>query len=702
MTDSSNPEPAMARLDADSLDFPMPTPAPDEAAFAVLEPSSRPSARAPADPAFDAFFRSMLNGSSDCIEILRPDGTLESINARGLQLKEIDDFAPLRDKPWVSLWPDDARERSQRAVDAALAGRHARFEAICPTARGNLKHWEVTVSPVPDAAGAVEWLVSVARDVTPRVIAERSLDAAIRERDTKRDNKRDAPTGLAQSEKMEAIGKLTGGVAHDFNNVLQVIGGNLQLATQHARDDAKLMRRLESAHEAVERGAMISSQLLAFARRQPLEPVAIDVGRLLLGCADALGRALGESIELDIETANNLWNTLADRHHLQSVIVNLALNARDAIDGAGKLTVVASNAQVDTDRGLGDELIAAGDYVMLTVSDDGCGMTPAVLERAFEPFFTTKLDGRGTGLGLSMAYGFLRQTGGAIHLESAIERGTTVTLYLPRTLEEETLAVDTSNEPVTGGTETILVVEDDPDVRATAVDMLLQLGYRVQQASDAQSALTMLESAGTPFDLLFSDVVMPGPVTSVELARRAKETMPSIAVLFTSGYTENVIVHKGRLDPGVALISKPYRRDALARKVRAMFRDKDAPRGETPSALRVLIVEDDVNTRDATRELLQLLGAEVSSVDNAEAALALFHTQRFDVLVTDVRMPGMSGIELARAAKGVQPALRVVFASGYGAGIAAELDDDMSNATLLPKPFDLDALEKAVFFSDDA
>jgi PAS domain S-box-containing protein len=704
MTDSSNPEPAMARLDADSLSY-SPTQAPDEAAFAVLEPTAntsvRPSPGSPADPAFDAFFRSMLNGSTDCIEILRRDGTLDSINPRGLHLKEIDDFTPLRGKPWVSQWPDEARELAQNAADAALAGRHSRFEAVCPTARGNLKHWEVTVSPVPDAEGEVQWLVSVARDVTPRVVAERSLDAAVRERETQA-GRRDTHTGLAQSEKMEAIGKLTGGVAHDFNNVLQVIGGNLQLATQHAHDDAKLMRRLESAHEAVERGAMISSQLLAFARRQPLEPVAIDVGRLLHTSTDTLRRALGESIELDIAIADGLWNTLADRNHLQSVIVNLAVNARDAIDGAGKLAIAASNAHFDADRALGDELIPAGDFVMLTVSDNGAGMTPAVLERAFEPFFTTKPDGRGTGLGLSMAYGFLRQTGGAIHLESAIERGTTVTLYLPCTLEEETLALDTANEPVTGGTETILVVEDDPDVRATAVDMLAQLGYHVRQASDAQSALTMLESADARIDLLFSDVVMPGPVTSVELARRAKQTIPSIEVLFTSGYTENVIVHKGRLDPGVALISKPYRRDALARKVRAMFRDKHAPRDETPEPLRVLIVEDDVNTRDATRELLQLLGAQVSAADNAQAALALFDAQSFDVLLTDVRMPGMSGIELARAAKRVQPALRVVFASGYGAGIAAELDDDMSGATLLPKPFDLDSLEKAVFIRADA
>jgi len=218
------------------------------------------------------------------------------------------------------------------------------------------------------------------------------------------------------------------------------------------------------------------------------------------------------------------------------------------------------------------------------------------------------------------------------------------------------------------------------------------------QTSDAQSALIVLDS-GAHIDMLFTDVVMPGPVRSVELARRAKEMIPSIEVLFTSGYTEDVIVHKGRLDPGLALISKPYRRDALARKIRAMFRDKKAPHAEPQEAkaLRVLIVEDDVNTRDATRELLQLLGAEVSAADHGKAALALFDTHAFDVLLTDVRMPGMSGIELAREATRLQPDLRVVFASGYGLNIASEIDADMANVALLPKPFDLDSLEKAVF-----
>jgi CheY-like chemotaxis protein len=485
---------------------------------------------------------------------------------------------------------------------------------------------------------------------------------------------------------------------------------------QESNGNETLTRRLTCAHEAVERGAKLASQLLAFARRQPLEPVALDISRLLRSSDDMLRRVLGETIELETVVSGGLWNTLADPNHLQNVIVNLAINARDAMDGAGRLTIEAGNAMLDDEYTRHYEDLASGQYVMVAVSDTGCGMTPEILARAFEPFYTTKVEGRGTGLGLSMAYGFMKQTGGHIKLYSEPGHGTTVKLYLPRSMEEEAVRVEAANDPVTGGTETILVVEDDPNVRATAVDMLTQLGYQVLKAVDAQSALSVLES-GVHVDLLFSDVVMPGPMRSVELARRAKEMLPALEVLFTSGYTENAIVHGGRLDPGVALISKPYRRDALARKVRWMFRtrvyeapDKPdvakvpevphaaaAPEPQPLQPLRVLIVEDDANTREATRELLELLDAKVLAVDSAQAALDVIAQQLFDVLLTDVRMPGMSGLDLARVMKRMQPRVHVVLASGYGTGIAAELGDELSGATLLPKPFNFDELEQAVF-----
>ena len=753
MTDSASSDPAIARLDDTGAHcFPTPAQQPEPVARADkpfgfplgLQPSE-PETGAISDSTTDSitdsvsdsdpFFLSVLNGSTDCIKVLRYDGTLEFMNANGICLMEIDDFAPLRGKSWVSLWPEESRKVLSDAIDTARQGRHSRFEALCPTAKGTLKYWDVTVSPVNGASG-VEWLVSISRDITERVLSLRSLDTALQEQKrlsealerhqetleerieaatvalrTSETERRETAAALAQSQKMDAVGKLTGGVAHDFNNVLQVIGGNLQLAAQEANGHETLSRRLASAHEAVERGAKLASQLLAFARRQPLEPVALDIARLLRNSDDMLRRVLGETIELETVVSGGLWNTLADPNHLQNVIVNLAINARDAMDGAGRLTIEAGNAMLDDEYTRHYDDVHSGQYVMIAISDTGGGMAPEVLARAFEPFYTTKPEGRGTGLGLSMAYGFMKQTGGHIKLYSEPGHGTTVKLYLPRSMEDEALRVETSHEPVTGGTETILVVEDDANVRVTVVDMLTELGYHVLKAADAQSALSVLES-GVHIDLLFSDVVMPGPMRSVDMARRAREMLPALEVLFTSGYTENAIVHGGRLDAGVALISKPYRRDALARKVRSMFRPRlvnepandpiNDPINEPaapaePQPLRVLIVEDDANTREATRELLELLDAQVLAVDSAQAALDLIAKQLFDVLLTDVRMPGMSGLDLARAVKRVQPRVRVVLASGYGAGIVTELGDDLRGTTLLPKPFNFDELEQAVF-----
>lgn len=744
MTDPVSPDPAIARLDETGAHcLPKPAGQTEPAARADIpfgfplgpqpsEPEAGPTSATPPDavPDSNPFFLSVLNGSTDCIKVLKPDGTLEFMNANGICLMEIDDFAPFKGKSWVSLWPVESRVLLDDAIDNARQGRHSRFEALCPTAKGTPKYWEVTVSPVNGPTG-VEWLVSISRDITERVLNLRSLDTALQEqkrlsealerhRETleqrineamaalraSEEERRETAAVLAQSQKMEAVGKLTGGVAHDFNNVLQVIGGNLQLAAQDAGGHETLARRLASAHEAVERGAKLASQLLAFARRQPLEPVPLDLARLLRNSDDMLRRVLGETIELETVVSGGLWNTFADPNHLQNVIVNLAINARDAMDGEGRLTIEAGNSMLDDEYTRYHDDLKSGQYVMIAVSDTGSGMTPDVMGRAFEPFYTTKPDGRGTGLGLSMAYGFMKQTGGHIKLYSEPGEGTTVKLYLPRSMEDETQRVETSHEPVTGGSETILVVEDDPNVRATVVDTLTELGYNVLKASDAQSALNVLES-GVHVDLLFSDVVMPGPLRSVDMARRAREMLPSLEVLFTSGYSENAIVHGGRLDAGVALISKPYRRDALARKVRSMLHARvgepqsqpqsQPPEPEMPQPLRVLVVEDDINTREATRELLELLDAQVHAVNSAQAALDLIEAQEFDVLLTDVRMAGMSGLDLARAARRMQPRLRVVLASGYGAGIGSELDVELSSATLLPKPFSFEQLEEAVF-----
>ncbi|MBQ1762313.1 MAG: response regulator, partial [Aquincola sp.] len=379
-----------------------------------------------------------------------------------------------------------------------------------------------------------------------------------------------AQEALRHAQRMESLGALTGGVAHDFNNLLQVVSGNLQLLSRYVGSDARAQERVQKALAGVARGAKLASQLLAFGRRQPLEPKVVNLGRLMREMDDMLRRALGEEIALETVVSGGLWNTFIDPGQVENAVLNLAINARDAMGGAGRLTLEAGNAMLDDDYARMHPEVQPGHYVMLAVTDTGSGIAPELIDRVFEPFFSTKPEGKGTGLGLSMVYGFVKQSGGHVKLYSEVGEGTTVRLYLPRAHAGEDLPTGPADTESQGGHETVLVVEDDDEVRDTVVSLLTELGYRVLKARDAASALSVIDS-GTAIDLLFTDVVMPGPLRSPELARRARERLPGIAVLFTSGYTENAIVHNGRLDVGVDLLSKPYTAEALARKVRQVL-----------------------------------------------------------------------------------------------------------------------------------
>ena len=381
---------------------------------------------------------------------------------------------------------------------------------------------------------------------------------------------------LRQSQKMEAVGQLTGGIAHDFNNLLQIISANLYLLGKALPDDAGLRQRLAHAGEAVRRGAQLATQLLAFGRRQALEPKVLHLGRLVLGMEDLLRRTLGEAIDVETVVSGGLWNTSVDPSQTENALLNLAINARDAMGGAGKLTIEVSNAFLDKVYARDHVGVKPGQYVLMAVSDTGCGMTPEVMAQAFEPFFTTKPPGVGTGLGLSMVFGFVRQSGGHAKIYSEPGHGTTMKLYLPRSMGGEEAIPGKSPGASQGGDETVLVVEDDEAVRETAIEMLRQLGYRVLGASGAEAAMEIVDS-GAAIDLLFTDVVMPGPMRSPELARRASDRLPGLVVLYTSGYTQNAIVHGGRLDPGVELLAKPYSADALARRVRELLDRRKAP-----------------------------------------------------------------------------------------------------------------------------
>ena len=569
----------------------------------------------------------------------------------------------------------------------------------------------IHATPLRRFDGAVVGAVAAAADITSRKQAEQILqqanevleqrvEAAIAER-------REAEAQLREAQKMEAVGKLTGGVAHDFNNVLQVIGGNLQLLTRDVAGNLRGEQRLQTAIAAISRGTKLASQLLAFGRRQPLSPKVINLGRLIRGIDDLLRRALGEGVEVETVVAGEMWNTFVDAVQVENALLNLAINARDAMEGHGKLTIEAGNAFLDDAHAARHAEAVAGQYVMVAVTDTGCGIAPDAIDRVFEPFFTTKPEGQGNGLGLSMVYGFVKQSGGHIKIYSEPGLGTTVRMYLPRSREQEDVETHVEAGPPAGGTETVLVVEDDEDVRSIVIDMLSELGYRVLRAKDAQSALAIIESGAT-IDLLFTDVIMPGAMRSPELAHKAQERLPNIAVLFTSGYTENAIVHGGRLDEGVDLLSKPYTREALARKIRQVLRSQQRNRpgpaksrhalpynvghnGGGPAlaarGLRVLLVEDEPLIRLSTAEMLADLGHSVREAANAIEALALLDDHDFDVLITDLKLPGIPGDELAARAVAQQPALRIVFASGYKVLPNTGAREGLAGAVLLQKPY---------------
>jgi len=385
------------------------------------------------------------------------------------------------------------------------------------------------------------------------------------------DRRAKAEESLRQSQRLEAIGHLTGGVAHDFNNLLTIIIGNLEaLQRQMAGAEAQLVRRLDRAMHGATRAATLTKRLLAFSRQQPLNPMPIDVNNLLNGLAEFLRRALGEHVSLEVVGSGGLWPVEVDATELESALVNLAVNARDAMQGGGKLTIEASNTYLDEAYCRTHGEIAPGQYVLISVSDTGAGMSREVLERAFEPFYTTKPSGQGTGLGLSQVYGFVKQSGGHISLYSEAGHGTTAKIYLRRYYGDA--PVPTKNDqptPRAHSGECILLVEDDAEVRRYIAETLGGLGYNLLEASNAKHALQQLQS-GASVALLLTDVVMP-EMNGRRLAEEARAVKPSLKIIFMTGYSRNAIVHQGRLDPGVDLIQKPIASDQLAAIVRKVL-----------------------------------------------------------------------------------------------------------------------------------
>jgi signal transduction histidine kinase/ActR/RegA family two-component response regulator len=397
-------------------------------------------------------------------------------------------------------------------------------------------------------------------------VAERTsaLEAEAAER-------RDAEARIRQMQKMESIGQLTGGIAHDFNNMLAIVTGSLDMARRRltGQEHPKIAVCIDNAAEGARRAAVLTARLLAFSRQQPLEPQALDTNKLVAGMSELLRRTIGEHIHVETVLGGGLWLAFADPAQLENALINLAVNARDAMAQGGKLTIETANTHLDDLYAQQNAEVRPGQYVMISVSDTGTGMEPQVIERAFDPFFTTKKVGEGTGLGLSQVFGYVRQSGGHVKIYSEPGQGTAIKLYLPRHVGaaaaggEERFPAEAT--PMGTPERIILVVEDEEQVRAMTVDALRELGYTVVQAANADQALAHL-AALPRVDLLFTDIVMPG-MNGRQLADKVRVERPATQILFTTGYTRNAVVHNGMLDAGVAFLAKPFTIDQLARKV---------------------------------------------------------------------------------------------------------------------------------------
>ena len=412
--------------------------------------------------------------------------------------------------------------------------------------------------------------VSTASREAALQVAVDTMKALVEDKDRLLHEKNAADLQLRQAQKMEAVGQLSGGVAHDLNNILTVITGTIEILAEAVADRPQLVAIAKMIDEAADRGADLTQRLLAFARKQPLQPREVDVNSLAIEASNLLRPTLGEQVEVQIMLSGDTARALIDPSQLTNAILNLALNARDAMPDGGKLTIATSNVILDDSyAGIHSE-VTAGPYVLIAVTDSGHGIPAGILENVFEPFFTTKDVGKGSGLGLSMVYGFVKQSNGHIKICSEAGLGTTVRIYLPQAIGLAQPITDelASTSILEGGDETILVVEDDDLVRTFVVGQIQSLGYRTLAAVNADAALVVINSAQT-IDLLFTDMIMPGSMNGRQLSDAALRRRPSLSVLFTSGYTENMVIHYGRLDAGVLLLAKPYRKSDLARMIRA-------------------------------------------------------------------------------------------------------------------------------------
>jgi signal transduction histidine kinase/DNA-binding response OmpR family regulator len=499
-----------------------------------------------------------------------------------------------------------------------------------------------------------------------------------------------------QAAKMEAVGRLTAGIAHDFNNLLTVVLGNLESAKrQSAPANSALAQALDNATRGAQRAAALTERLLAFARQKPLEPAVIEANQVVLAMSDLLQRTLGERINVRTVLHPDACNIETDPTELEAAILNLAVNARDAMPDGGDLVIETATVELDYSYAAAHPEVTTGPHVLIAISDTGTGMAADVLKNVFEPFFTTKPDGRGTGLGLSQVYGFVRQTGGHVKLYSEPGLGTTVKIYFPTSMgsphAKEQLEGPKRNEQLSRALsgETILVVEDDEDVRAYAVDCLRELGYVVLEAADAASALAIIEQKRA-IHLLFTDLGLPGAMDGKALADRFRAARPRAKILITTAYAGSALVHEGRLDPGVELLTKPFTIAALATRIREVLdRQDDAPRGTS-----ILVVDDEPMLRMLLVDVIEQDGLQAEEAGSVHEAIAKIESlgDGLAAAIIDLGLPDRPGDELVAHIRAMRPTLPIILATGYaGDDVRRRFAQDPYLA-IVTKPFDPESL----------